>query len=145
MFCSKFKAAIKKLLNQYDSFLEAHVEAALSITTGIKKVIGSPVVDLLTAIIPGNLDDTIKDKLRIILDKAVLALSVIEQCKSATDAESRLKCFVMHLSQMEPQLRDAILQKLASMMVGELDGQRFKQSIYDLFTQAGYTAVNHCQ
>ncbi len=144
MFCSKFKAAIKKLLNQYDSYLEAHVESALSITTAIKKIIGSPVVDILTAIIPGNIDDVIKEQLRAALDKTILALSMVERCKASVDAETRLKCFVEQLSIAEPQLRDAILQKLASMLVGELDGQRFKQSIYDLFTQAGYTAVNHC-
>jgi hypothetical protein len=70
----------------------------------------------------------------------VEALTIVETCKQYTDTNEKLKCFVTQLQQRDPQLQDAILQKLASLLACQLDGQRLKQSLYDLFTQAKYSS-----
>ena len=51
----------------------------------------------------------------------------------------KLKCFVTQLRDKEPDLQDALLQKLACLLAGTLDGNRMKQNIYDLYTQVKYT------
>jgi flagellar basal body-associated protein FliL len=48
---------------------------------------------------------------------------------------------VQQIKQRDPQLQDAILQKLASLLAGELDGNKLKQALYDLYTQAKYTTA----
>ncbi len=141
MFCTKMKKQVRLLLQQFDSFLERNVDTALQITTAIKSFLESPVADILTAIIPGSVDDIIRRQLIYALDKSVEALAIAEHCKQYTDIEEKLKCFASQLKQREPDMQDALLQKLASLLAGTLDGNRLKQSVYDLFTQVKYTTA----
>ncbi|PQJ12131.1 hypothetical protein CJD36_010115 [Flavipsychrobacter stenotrophus] len=135
------KKQIRLLLQQFDSYLEKNVDTALQITTAIKQFLESPVADILTAIIPGSVDDIIRRQLIYALDKSVEALAIAEHCKQYTDIEEKLKCFVSQLQQRGPDMQDALLQKLASLLAGTLDGNRLKQSVYDLFTQVKYTTA----
>ena len=141
MFCSKINTKIRQLLRQFDSLLENNIDTALQITTQLKALLSSSVADLLTAVIPGNIDDIIRKQLVYSLDKAIEALAIANTCKDFKNINDKLKCFAMQLSLKEPHLQDAILQKLASLLAGELDGKRLKQSIYDLYTQAKYTTA----
>lgn len=141
MFCTKMKKQIRLLLQQFDSYLEKNVDTALQITTAIKRFLESPVADMLTAIIPGSIDDIIRRQLIYALDKSVEALAIAEHCKQYTGIDEKLKCFVSQLQQREPDMQDALLQKLASLLAGTLDGNRLKQSLYDLFTQVKYTTA----
>ncbi len=140
MFCLKLKGKIRLLLKHLDIYVDGHVTTALQITTQIKNLLASPVTDLLTAIIPGNVDDIIRRQLICALDRAIEALSIADSCKGFTDINDKLKCFVEQLRIREPHLQDALLQKLASLLTSELDGGRLKQSLYDLYTQARYAA-----
>lgn len=141
MFCTTLKTKVKALLTQFDSYVDSHVDLALQVTTAIKNVLASPVTDVLTAIIPGTLDDTIRTGLVNALTKVIDALTIADACKQYTDLNDKLSCFIQQIKQRDPQLQDALLQKLASLLSGELDGNRLKQSLYDLYTQAKYTTA----
>ena len=139
MFCMKMRSQLKALLKQFDEYIESHIDLALQITTGLKNVLSSPVTDIITAIIPGDLDNAIRQQLISALSKGVEALLIAEQCKQFPEINGRLDCFVQQLRLREPELQDALLQKLASLLTSRLDGQRLKQSLYDLYTQAKYS------
>ncbi len=139
MFCTKMKIQVRKLLQQFDAYVERNVDTALQITTAIKQFLESPVADILTAVIPGSADDIIRRQLIYALDRSIEALSIADSCKAYTDINEKLKCFVTQLRDKEPDLQDALLQKLACLLAGTLDGNRMKQSIYDLYTQVKYT------
>ncbi len=141
MLCTNFKTRIKTALREFDTYIDAHIDTALSVTAAIKNALTSPVADILTEIIPGTIDNTIRTQLVNALTKVITALSIVDSCKQYTDATEKLKCFIAQLQQHDPHLQDAILQKLASLLAGELDGNRLKQSLYDLYTQAKYTTV----
>ncbi len=140
MLCTKIRLGLKGLLKKFDNYVDAHIDTALKITTDLKKVLSSPVADIITAIIPGDADNKIQAHLVSALSKSIEALTIADSCKEVTDVNENLKCFVTQLQQREPNLQDAILQKLASLLAGHLDGQRLKQNLYDLFTQAKYAA-----
>lgn len=127
------------MLRQFDEYVEAHVDTALHLTTQLKKMLSSPVADIVTAIIPGNLDDVLKKQLIAALGIAIEALSIADTCKLCEGINDKLKCFMRQLQLRDPQLQDAILQKLAGLITNHLDGQRFNQRLYDLFTQAKFT------
>ncbi len=138
MFCPTSGSKIKIALKQFDQYVNAHIDTALKVTTAIKNALASPAADIITAIIPGNLDDTIRAQLLNAIIKVVEVLTIADNCKQCTSAEEKLKCFITQIQQRDPQLQDAILQKLASLLAAELDGQRLKQALYDLYTQAKY-------
>lgn len=140
MFCTKFKSRLKKILQQFDNYIDTHIDIALKVVSAMKSILSNPAASILTAIIPGELDEEIRKKLVNILGKVTEALTMVEECKQFTDINDRLNCFIQQLHQLDPQLQDAILQKVASLIAGHLDGLRFKQSVYDLYTQAKYTS-----
>ncbi len=140
MFCSKLKTQVKALLKEFDNYIDGHIDTALQITSALKSMLSSPAANVITAIIPGELDDEIRQELVAALTKVIDALTIADTCKQYTDANDKLSCFVQQLQQRDPLLQDAVLQKLASLLAGTLDGQRLKQSLYDLYTQAKYSA-----
>ena len=140
MICSKMKSQLKALLSEFDKYVDAHIDMALKITVELKAIFSSPAADIITAIIPGDLDNTIRDQIIIGLGKAIEALTIADNCKQYSDINALLNCFVQQIQQRDPQLQDAVLQKLASLLAATLDGQRLKQSLYDMYTQAKYAA-----
>lgn len=140
MFCTKMRKKVRLLLNRFDRYVEEHVATALHITTTLKSMLESPVADILTAIIPGNADDIIKRQLIKALADATTALGIINKCSGSTHINDRLLCLLTELKQLPESQREAILHKLASLVASNLDGQRLKQSFYDLYTQVHYTA-----
>ena len=141
MFCIKIKNQIRALLRQFDSYVDAHVTLALKITTAIKELLTSPAADIITAIIPGDLDNVIRQQAIAALSKVTEALTIADNCRKCTDANDKIRCFIEQLKLYDPRLQDAILHKLASLLAGQLDGQRLKQNLYDMFTQAKYSTV----
>ena len=132
---------MRKLLRQFDSYIDANIDTAIQVTNTLKAVLSSPVTDLVTAIIPGEVDDMLKVQLLKALEKAVQALLIADSCKQYSTLNEKLACFAQQLNQRDPQLRDAVLLKLASLLAGFLDSQRFKQHVYDLYTQVKYSAI----
>lgn len=140
MFCDKIKPKVRVMLKQFDTYVDSHVDMALKVTAAIKAALDSPLAGILVAVIPGDLDNTLRTQLSAALQKALEALAIVNDCKQYTALDDKLQCFASEIKQRDPQLQDAILQKLASLMAGELDGQRLKQNLYDLFTQVKYSA-----
>ena len=141
MFCNKVRARIKRILQQFDEYLDEHIDLALSVTTALKKFLASPAADIITALIPGDVDNVIRQHLLVALEKATDTLLITDKCRQHDDMGDKLLCLAEELRQRSPELRDALLHRLASLVAGELDGQRLKQSLYDLYTQAKYTAL----
>jgi hypothetical protein len=140
MFCTKMRSKLKRLLQQIDQYVDEHAETALRITTTLKGMLESPVADIVTAIIPGDADELIRKHLIAALELATNALSIANECAAQQTLNEKLQCFVTQLRKYPPEVQDALLQKLASLLTKQLDGSRGRQSLYDLYTQAKYAA-----
>jgi len=141
MFCNKMRGRIKRILQQFDEYLDEHIDLALSVTTALKKFLSSPAGDIITALIPGDLDNVIRQHLLTALEQAINALQITDKCRKHENIADKLLCLAEEMRQRSPELRDALFHRLASLVASELDGQRLKQSLYDLYTQAKYSAM----
>jgi predicted oxidoreductase len=141
MLCTKIRTQIKVLLSKFDSFMDAHIDTALKVMVALKNVLSSPVADVLTAIIPGDVDNVIQQDLINAISKAIEVLTIADNCKQYTNLNDQLNCFLQQIKLLDPQFQDTILLKLASLVAGTLDGGRLEQSLYDLYTQAKYLST----
>ncbi len=141
MFCKNLRNRLKRALQHFDSYVEEHVEVALKITTTLKQLLTSPVADIVTALIPGDVDNVVRQHLLAALERAMDTLMIVEKCRQHNDVNDKLQCFAEQLQLTSPELQDALLQKLASLLASHLDGKRLKQNLYDLYTQARYAAM----
>lgn len=67
VFKSNFPEFIKKIYNKIPDDLKFKLSAIVQVVENIKTFVDSPTADLITEIIPGDLDDDLKDWLRKVL------------------------------------------------------------------------------
>lgn len=139
MFCLKIKNQLRNFYRLFDRSVDEYINIALSITKALKDIVQSPAAAVLTAIIPGTLDDRLKAQAEHALEQAVKALTIAGKCSDSKSLTEYINCFATELRKQDERLRDALLLKLASLITAELDGRRLKAHHYDLFTQAKYT------
>lgn len=65
LFMSNFPAFVKKLASKISPELKSHLDIITDAVNQIKNFVGSPLADVLVQIIPGTLDDKIKDWLTV--------------------------------------------------------------------------------
>ncbi|MES2593160.1 MAG: hypothetical protein V4608_14860 [Bacteroidota bacterium] len=98
LFASKWPEFVAKLFTKIPDEVKEKVSLAVKIVQNIKAFIDSPAADLITSVIPGNVDDNIKIWLRkvlpVILEKYHLdggsALSPEESHSIATNITQEL-------------------------------------------------------
>ncbi len=141
MLFAKIKSKLNVLLNEFDNFIDSHLNIALQITTELKNILSAPPSDILSAIIPASLTPALRQEIITALDKAVTTLNLAETCKQYTDLNEKLNCFIQQVKKMEPDLQEAVLQKVASLLTGILHGNSLKQYLYDLYTQTKFSTL----
>ena len=139
MFCSKFRAKIKSFLRKIEMEVFNHASIALSVTTGLKKFLTGTAGDILTVVIPGELDNLLKDKVVAALNYAIPLLDGFNDCSKEDSLERKLSCVVDFLKSKYPDAADALLMKLAALITNYLHGGKLQQHQYDVAAQIQYT------
>lgn len=85
-FKTKWPEFVVKLFNKIPKELKDKIAIGIVVVERIKIFIESPVADFVTAIIPGDLDDKIKERLRVILPIILERYNVANQSKLTPEA-----------------------------------------------------------
>jgi hypothetical protein len=72
--------SIKKVFKKLDQPLKDAYTLGFSLQTNSKPLLRVKRADILTAIIPGTIDDKIKERLRVFLPKILIELKLVENC-----------------------------------------------------------------
>jgi len=86
LFASKWPEFVGKLFTKIPDEVKEKVSLAVKIVNSIKVFLESPTADLITAIIPGETDDNIKEWLRVFLPKLLERYNVINQSSLSPEA-----------------------------------------------------------
>jgi len=86
LFASKWPEFVGKLFTKIPDEVKEKVSLAVKIVNSIKDFLESPTADLITAIIPGETDDNIKEWLRVFLPKLLERYNVINQSSLSAEA-----------------------------------------------------------
>jgi hypothetical protein len=85
-----------------------HADLAVSITERIKVILDSPIVDVITFIIPGDVDDNIVRNLRVILPiifrKVALANNIIKENEFPTDIINEVLIYLKDVDKYKKSL-----------------------------------------
>lgn len=125
---------IGKIFDKFPKAVKAAIHVGVIVTDAIRKFTDSQAADILTAIIPGDLDDKIKNKLREALPKIFIELKLAEQCSGLTDPNEIVQCGIKTLQQIEGDFQSAFLHDLSILIAqvaadGDLD---WKDAVYVL-------------
>jgi hypothetical protein len=83
-FLSNIWAEVKGLFNNISPELKTAIHIGVIVTENIKSFVDSPAADILTAIIPGDLDNELITLLRAKLPEILTELKLADSCGSLT-------------------------------------------------------------
>ena len=122
-FIGKLWNGIKQLFSPVDKLLQQHISTAVITVENLKQLADSPSLDVITAIIPGNVDDKIKEKLRDYLPVLLDQLRVYETCNKL-DPDQKLQCIVRQINLSTNNIKNHLYHGLASLIIQTLsDGK----------------------
>jgi len=118
-FLSKIWSEIKDLFSGIPSELQTAIHIGVIVTENVKNFVDSPGADILTALIPGDADDKLKDLLRAKLPEILTELKLADSCGGLTDPAQITACAVKVLQGLDGDVQSAFLHNL-SVLVAEV-------------------------
>lgn len=96
----KIWSGIKKAFEGLKPELKNAIHVGVTVVNNMKSFVDSPAADILTALIPGDLDDQIKLKLREYLPKILIEMKLAENCSELTKPDEVVACAIKTLQQI---------------------------------------------
>ncbi|MBS7564660.1 hypothetical protein KHS38_09615 [Mucilaginibacter sp. Bleaf8] len=112
----KLWKAIRSIFNGFPANLKKAVHTGVIITENIKKFVESPAADILTAIIPGDLDEKVKVALRKSLPAILIQLKLADKCSQASTPEAITACAIETIQTLTGDIKSAFLHNLSIMI-----------------------------
>src|SRR6201999_3395640 len=112
-FLTRIWNQVKELFNGIPAELKTAIHIGVLVTENIKNFVDSPAADILTAIIPGDIDDDIKNWLRAKLPEVLTELKLADSCGSLTDPAAITECAVKVVQGLSGDVKSAFLHNLS--------------------------------
>ena len=112
-FISKIWGKIATLFGSIPAELQQSIHIGVVVTENLKKLVDSPVADVLTAIIPGDIDDKIKQTLRAVLPSLLVRLKLIESTSQSDDPATLMKNAIAAFQALDPGVAPAFMHSLS--------------------------------
>jgi len=112
-FINKIWHEIKNLFDSFPAEMQIAIHIGVEVAESIKTFVDSPAVDVLTAIIPGDIDDEIKTLLRAKLPDILTELKLADSCAGLTDPSQITACAINVLQGLDGDLKSAFLHNLS--------------------------------
>ncbi len=112
-YLSKIWAEVKALFDGIPAELKTAIHIGVVVTENIKNFVDSPAADVLTAIIPGDIDDEIKNWLRAKLPEILTELKLADSCSALTDPTAITACAIKVLQGLDGDIQSSFLHSLS--------------------------------
>jgi len=112
-FLSRIWAEIKSLFQGIPAELKTAIRIGVVVTENIKTFVDSPAADVLTAIIPGDIDDEIKNWLRAKLPAILTELKLADNCSQLADPDAITACAIKVLQGLDADAQSPFLHSLS--------------------------------
>lgn len=112
-FFAKLWQQFKNFFGAIPADLQKAVHIGVQVTDNLKKFVDSPAADILTAVIPGTVDDRIKVALREALPGILAQLKLADAVANLNDPEQITAAAVKTLQSLSGNLKSAFLHNLS--------------------------------
>lgn len=107
---------LKKLFARTKFYVEKYVHPSVEVVQALKSFIDSPAVPIITALIPGNVDDVIASQIRILLPEVLKVLGYADQCINAKGGDTIVQCALSKIRLMKDDGKEAAWHNIASLL-----------------------------
>jgi hypothetical protein len=116
LFLKKLWKQIRSLFQSIPAELKAAIHIGVTVTENIKTFTDSPAADVLTALIPGNVDDVVIARLRTALPQLLTELKLTDQCASDTTINALTQCGIKELQSLSTETKKPFLHSLSILL-----------------------------
>ncbi len=127
-FLKRLWAGIASLFHKIDAEVKKLVPVAIDIINQIKLIDDTHIGDVIKAIIPGNVDDAILDKLHKWLPATILSLGTLKDISNITDDNEKLKAILAAINVSPDDTKKVFYHGLASLILEKLSDGKFDWS-----------------
>lgn len=96
----KIWSAIKNIFDKLPKEFKTAIHIGVTVVDKMKSFVESETADVISSIIPGDIDDKIKGLLRQYLPRIVTEMKLAEQCSELTDPNEIVACAIKTLQQI---------------------------------------------
>lgn len=118
-FLNKIVAFLKSIFTNLDAFMDVHVTPSIELTKRLIAILESPVANIITALIPGDADDKLKNLLLNCLHKAIDTLHISADIANDPDWTSKIYKTLKYIESLSPDLRQGFLRDLTRVLIIE--------------------------
>lgn len=101
------------------------VHLAVTVVQKLKDITDSPVPDVIAAIIPGEADDRVKDKIREWVPKVLLQLNMMEVISGIEDPNEQMQAILAKIKFSSKETRNIFWHGLASLLIEKFSDGKF--------------------
>lgn len=131
---------VKSVLGGLLDHFKVFASIAVDITAKLKFIVESEALDTTVDLIPGNLDNKILDKVRLIIPFVVKKVSIASGIASESDSNSEaIDKFIAHLKSLNPEGRKVFWVTFAAELNIALSDGKISFSEAVILTQLIYT------
>lgn len=105
---------LKKLFSKSRLLIEKAVKPSIAVVEALKALLDSPAVPLITAIIPGNIDDVLAARIKNFLPVILKMLGYADECINAKTGDAILQCALAKLRSANDPQKHAAWHNIAS-------------------------------
>lgn len=123
-FLSKLWVGIKSLFASLPAEIKTAIHIGVLVTENLKAFVDSPLADVLTAIIPGQVDDVVKTLLRAELPGLLIKLRLVDASWQTADPALIFSKAAAAFKELDPSVQPGILHNLSILIAQMLsDGK----------------------
>lgn len=116
-FLNKIVSFLKSIFTDFDAFMDNHVTPSIELTKRLIAILESPVANIITALIPGDADDRVKEFLLNYLHKAIDALNISADIVNEPDWTSKVFKTIKYIESLSPETREGFLRDLTRNLI----------------------------
>jgi len=124
-----FLRTIKRLFLLLTAEVKKQMPEIIQTVNNIKNFVDSPDCDVLTAIIPGTLDDTLKVLLRKYLSDLLKALNTSNNIANLPTLNDQHKAIIQEIQLSPDSARDILYHGIAAKLTEAITGKTWSESI----------------
>jgi len=143
-FFQKVSLFFKTFFSKVAKFFTEEGPEILRFLNAVKAVVDNPALSLAVAASKNQIDDLILFELRRWLGRAVDIMEIKLECGAKPTLEQKITCFVEHLRNCPPEIRNALYHKTASIIAREKareQGVKLTTSEVDTLIQLEYSKL----
>lgn len=110
---SKIVKHIENIFARIRPSLKKAIGVSVELVENVKKFVDSPAADVITAIIPGDADDRMKQKIRKALPGILISLKLAQNCSELTDPDEIVRCAIKTIQSLDGDIRSGFLHSLS--------------------------------